>query len=134
MTVENNIRRLLRTKQDRHGQHPILLGPTFDKETATEHFQFDSGAKLSFGITLREEGKSSFLVGYRFHCHLPPESKPAFLRIDLNKQPHKRVLYEPRCHLHPGSEDIRLPLPALPPIEVLDRIFFVIEPFCRGNP
>jgi hypothetical protein len=133
MAAENNVHRLLRTKQDRHGEYLILLGPTFDKEPMTEHFQFDSGARLSFGITVREEGQSSFLIAYRFHYHLPPGSMPAFLRMDLINRPHKRVLHEPRCHLHPGSDGIRFPLPALSPIEVLDRIFFVIEPSLLGD-
>jgi hypothetical protein len=32
------------------------------------------------------------------------------------------------CHYHPGADDVRLPCLALTPLEVLDRIFLVIEP------
>src|SRR5258708_6727121 len=133
MDSENDIFRLLKTAQDEKGNDLILLGPTIDKGSTIEHFQFDSGARLSFGITVHDEGQSSSLVAYRFHYHLPSGSMPAFLRIDLNKRTHEDVLREPRCHLHPGSDRIRFPLPALLPIEVLDRIFFVIEPSLVGD-
>jgi hypothetical protein len=50
------------------------------------------------------------------------------VRFDLNPEPHEDPLFEPRCHLHPGLEGVRLPTPALTLSEVLDRIFFVLEP------
>ena len=49
-------------------------------------------------------------------------------RFDLNDKAHDSPLHEPRCHYHPGADDVRLPCPALTPLEVLDRIFLVIEP------
>lgn len=128
MQVENKIFGQLRTDMDRNGDHLILLGPTIDKGLTGAHFVFDSGSRLSFSITIREEGKRSLLLAYRFHYQLPDGAMPAFLRFDLIDRTHERCLHEPRCHLHPGSDDVRLPMPALAPIDVLDRIFFVVEP------
>jgi hypothetical protein len=68
-------------------------------------------------------------VSYRFHLHLPPTSGLRFVRIDLNsyKEGHDQ-LHMPRSHVHPGFEGIHIPFPAMRPLEVLDRIFHVIEP------
>src|ERR1017187_3895315 len=49
-------------------------------------------------------------------------------RFDLNDKAHDSPLHEPRCHYHPGVDEVRLPCPVLTPLEVLDRIFLVIEP------
>jgi hypothetical protein len=128
MRVENRILGQIRTDMDRNGDRLILLGPTIDKGLTAEHFIFDSGSRLNFSIVVREEGKKSVLLAYSFHYHLPDASMPAFLRFDLINRTHERCLHEPRSHLHPGSDDMRLPMPALAPIDVLDRIFFVVEP------
>ncbi|MGH9444923.1 MAG: hypothetical protein ACRD3O_04235 [Terriglobia bacterium] len=105
----------------------IALGPTVDKGSTPEHFHFDSGARLSFGLTLREVGRQSRLVSFRYHYQLPAARSPEYLRFDLNDAPHADPLVEPRCHLHPGLENVRIPLSLHHPLEILDRIFFVIE-------
>jgi hypothetical protein len=105
----------------------IVLGPTLDKGSTPEHFQFDSGARLSFGLTLREYGNGSTLVSYRFHYHLTEARSPRYFRFDLNETLHEDSLAEPRCHLHPGTEDVRIPIYLYDPISVLDQIFFVLE-------
>src|SRR5258708_36633812 len=71
MDSENDIFRLLKTAQDEKGNDLILLGPTIDKGSTIEHFQFDSGARLSFGITVHGISHSASLVEYRFHYNLP---------------------------------------------------------------
>ncbi len=91
-------------------------------------YYLESGSRLSFGITLRERNRRCALVAYRFQLSLPGEQFPAFFRFDLNDKPHDTPLFEPRCHVHPGIDDVRLPCPPLAPLEVLDRVFFVIEP------
>jgi len=68
------------------------------------------------------------LVAYRFHLSLPEGQSPSFYRFDLNDKAHESPLTEPRCHYHPGVDDVRLPCPVLTPLEVFDRIFMVIEP------
>jgi hypothetical protein len=102
----------------------INLGPTIDKGNLDGHFTFRSGARLSFGVTVRDCRQASVLVAYRFDYR----DKNGFQRFDLNAKPHTDPLREPRAHLHPGQEDIRIPTPHLSPMEVLDILFVVIEP------
>ena len=107
----------------------INYGPTIDKGKTENHFRFDSGARLCFGIAIHERSRQEYdLLSYRFHYHMPDNQSLSFLRFDLNPGHHQNPLSEPRCHLHPGLDAIRLPLPILSPFEVLDRIFFVAEP------
>lgn len=56
-----------------------------------------------------------------------PEARvPEYFRFDLNEGLHEDPLWEPRCHLHPGLEDVRIPLSIHNPIEILDQIFLVV--------
>jgi hypothetical protein len=128
LETSNNPIQLLKLREETHGMAVIVLGPTIDKGPTNEHFHFDSGARLSFGVTLRERDRGSELVAFRFHYQLPDNTSPAYFRFDLNETLHTDPLSEPRCHLHPGLDEIRLPLPLHDPIEILDRIFFVLEP------
>lgn len=104
------------------------MGPSIDKGPTDLHFNLESGARLSFGITLREGNGRCSLVAYRFQLNLPETQSPPFYRFDLNEKGHESPLTEPRCHYHLGVEDVRLPCPALTPLDVLDRVFMVIEP------
>jgi hypothetical protein len=130
MKTRNNSIQLLKFTQSK-GVASIVLGPGFDKGLTPQHFHFDSGARLSFALTLRESDGGSQLVGFRYHYQLPDQApasaSPGFLRFDLNEAAHADALSEPRCHLHPGLEDVRLPISLHDPFEVLDRIFFVLE-------
>jgi len=112
---------------DKAGMALITLGPSIDKETTEDHIHFESGSRLSFGITIREVAGSSELVSYRFHHAFTSGHSPAFLRFDLNGEEHSEPLREPRSHLHPGIESVRMPTPVLHPVEILDRVFFAIE-------
>lgn len=112
---------------DKTGMALITLGPGIDKGPASDHLYFESGSRLSFSIAIREEAGSSELVSYRFHYVFSGDHSPAFLRFDLNGEAHPEPLHEPRSHLHPGMEDVRTPTPVLHPVEILDRIFFVIK-------
>lgn len=127
MNCDNNPIKLLKFREEGHGMALIALGPTFDKGSTPQHFHFDSGARLSFGVTLREVGQDCELVSFRFHYQFPDDLTPKYLRFDLNEAAHEDPLSEPRCHLHPGLEHVRLPVSLLDPIEILDRIFFVID-------
>jgi len=123
--ANNNLFAILRRIDDQSGLFLTNLGPAIDAGDTANHFHFPSGARLSFGVTLRR-GHQCALVSYRFHyVHPGPEAR--FFRFDLNPQPHEDPLSEPRCHLHPGFDQVRLPIPALSPVEVLDRIFFVLD-------
>lgn len=105
----------------------IVLGPAIDKGPSPDHFYFDSGARLSFGLTLRVVDGGSRLVSFRYHYVFPSGRSPGYLRFDLNEAPHPDPLSEPRCHLHPGLDEVRIPLSLTHPLEILDRIFFVFE-------
>jgi hypothetical protein len=123
----NNVYRIFKTATSQNIVS-ISVGPTFDKGPTDSHFYLESGSRLSLGIFLRESNGRCSLVAYRFQLNLPEPQSPSFYRFDLNEKAHDTPLSEPRCHYHPGTDDIRLPCPALTPLEVLDRIFLVIEP------
>lgn len=123
--ANNNVFAILRRIDDQSGLFLTNLGPAIDSGDTPDHFHFPSGARLCFGVTLRR-GVQCSLVSYRFH-YVYPGSTPRFLRFDLNPRRHDDPLSEPRCHLHPGLDLVRLPTPALSPFEVLDRIFFVLD-------
>ncbi len=122
----NNPQRLL--KRTTEGNLiKIVLGPQIDKGPSDAHFKFDSGARLSFGITLKQLRRKSHLVAYRFHYVFRDEHSPSFVRFDLNSTGERPALEESRCHFHPGLDDSRLPARVLRPLEVLERIFFVLD-------
>ncbi len=121
----NNVHKFLREK--RVGDAALIsFGPEFDKGPTESHYKLSSKIRLSFGITLREVNGGCKLISYRFHLHLGAARGPSFLRFDLNKGAHPNPLAEPRSHVHPGRDDIRLPFPVLRPLELLDRIFYVV--------
>jgi hypothetical protein len=105
----------------------IVLGPQIDKGPSDDHFKFDSGARLSFGISLRRNRQHSHLVAYRFHFVFKDGHSPPYIRFDLNYSGGRSTLEESRSHLHPGLDDTRLPARVLSPLEVLDRIFLVLD-------
>jgi hypothetical protein len=126
MKTENNAYKLLSYRPS-NDLAEIELAPMIDKSTTPDHFRFDSGARLSFGLILREVDGRSEVVSFRYHYVFPHGQSPHYLRFDLNKAPHDDPLAEPRCHLHPGIDDVRIPFSVHNPLEVLDRIFFVLE-------
>jgi hypothetical protein len=122
---KNTVDRILKASRSKD-VGSISLGPKFDKGPTAEHYYLDSKSRLSFGITLRESSAGCRVVAYRFHLELGTARRPTFYRFDLNDHTHASPLLEPRSHVHPGSDDIRLPFPVLKPLEILDRIFYVI--------
>ena len=126
MKTKNNPIQLLRS-YSKNNCAQIDLGPTIDKGPTPQHFHFDSGARLSFGLSLREVDGGSQVLSFRYHYVFPDGQSPQYLRFDLRDAPHPDPLAEPRCHMHPGIDDVRIPFPVHNPIEILDRIFFVLE-------
>jgi hypothetical protein len=127
VSIANNPWISLKFRKVTNGISLIVLGPTIEKGSTSDHFHFDSGARLSFGLTLREQGRATQLVSFRYHYQLPVGASPIFLRFDLNPSANEDPLNEPLCHLHPGLEEVRLPLSLHDPLEILDRIFFVVD-------
>jgi hypothetical protein len=121
---------VLSRKELENGDAQIDAGPTIFREPCETCVQFHSGAQLSFGITLRFDGTKTTLLSYRFYLHLPAGSGLRFVRVDLNppKQEYDS-LHMPRSHIHPGFEGIHIPFPVMRPLEILDRIVHVIEPY-----
>jgi hypothetical protein len=118
----------VKQKRAENGDILISAGPQIHKVDEPS-IRFFSGAQLSFGITLRDEIARSRLISYCFHLQLPLGSKLEFFRIDLNPPKDKYdPLDQPRSHMHPGFRGIHVPFPTMSPLEVLDRIFYVIEP------
>jgi hypothetical protein len=132
MDTRNNPIQLLKFTES-NGVASIDLGPGIDKGPTSQHFHFDSGARLSFGLTLRERDRGAQLVSFRYHYQLPAAQSPEYIRFDLNEAQHDDPLLEPRCHLHPGLESVRIPISLHDPFEVLDRIFFVLESSAMGG-
>lgn len=106
----------------------IVLGPTIDRGPDPTHFYLQSGSRLSFGITLEPEGSLTRLLSYRFDYRSDAPIQLPLVRFELRDSPHRVPLMEPRAHLHPGLETVRLPSQLLDPFEILDLIFFVLEP------
>jgi hypothetical protein len=127
MNAKNNPIKFVRMDLEKNGLAFITQGPAFDKGPDPEHFYFDSGARLSFGLTLREREGGTEVISFRFHYVCPEPNSPEYFRFDLNAAPHENPLVEPRCHLHPGLDDVRIPLSLYDPIEIFDRIFFGID-------
>lgn len=102
MSATNNPWNLLKSKEVTNGIWLITLGPTIDKGPTPGHFIFDSGARLSFGLTLRDHEHGTRLVSFRYQYQRPDGTSPNFLRFDLNPAAHGNPLAEPLCHLHPS--------------------------------
>jgi hypothetical protein len=104
----------------------LLGGATFDKPQSDDDNFFirSDGARLSFGITVAyRSGAEPEMLTYRFHLRFPRNSSPTFIRFDLNDE-SREPLVEPRSHLHPGSDNVRIPAPAMSPIEILEKLLY----------
>ena len=117
------------------GELHILLGggasdgTRFEDGAATDskrYFSLSDGRRLDFAITVRDLGHRLDLEGYIFRLAHPPDadaaSSPRFLRIDMNLSNHKNEHDGLRLHLHPGNNDLQVPIPWMSPEQVL-RLF-----------
>jgi len=128
-TPPEDIFRLLKTQERAPEPGTTVLavfgGATFDKGQSDDAFFIRSdGSRLSFAVSVAYQRASEpVIVAYRFHLRFPSNSSPAFIRVDLNDE-SREPLMEPRSHLHPGSDRIRLPLPMMTPLEILERLLY----------
>jgi hypothetical protein len=129
--TKHDLERVVRYDEGPDDTFQIFLGPPIDKEQGDSFFNFPSGARLSFSIALRKCIGGCEILSYRFHFRFPDKHSPEFIRIDLLAKPDSDPLAEPLAHIHPGMHSVRLPCPPLTPIEVLDRVFFVLDPNTR---
>lgn len=112
------------------GEFLINVGPTSDREQGG--IVFNSGARLAIGITLRANQTGATLLSHRYRLDLPDAAGLKFIRIDLGQKENSNPLHVPRSHLHPGFENVHVPFPVMSPLDILDRIFEVIEPAFTG--
>jgi hypothetical protein len=105
----------------------LSCGESMDKGQAGGSFLLKpDGSRLSFALTVVFDGHGpGALVAYRFHLQFPDGSVPPFLRFDLNHEPAAHEpLHEPRYHIHPGSNEIRVQIPPMTPAQVLHKLIY----------
>ena len=124
MKVRNIPEQLLQYYDAENGFAVIFLDSSIDRGLTDQHFVFDSGARLCFGLTVTTDRQHSSLISFRFHYTAPEKFGIPFLRFELSANSHTDPLSEPLCHIHPGVADIRIPIDLHDPFAVLDRIFF----------
>ena len=95
---------------------------------ASEHDPFvraSDTAKFNFGITIAlGPGGSIEVVAYRFHVTYASGCSPPYVRMDLARVAHQDPLREVRAHVHPGADDLRIPMPLMHPMELLDFVIY----------
>jgi hypothetical protein len=118
-------------REQRQGRNPQLVmiwcGETLDKGQAGEFLRLSNGGRLSFALTAEYAGQPRRLLSYKFHLRRPDGSQPIFLRFDLNGElAAHEPLEEPRCHIHPGDDHVRIQCPILSPTEILFKCLYGI--------
>ncbi|MBN1609955.1 MAG: hypothetical protein JW940_25230 [Polyangiaceae bacterium] len=83
------------------------------------HFKRSDGAWFDFSIVGR--GYSGFveILAYTYEIRLPVGHGAPFVRFDLNVPDGANQEGELRCHVHIGSDDVRIPAPTMTPREML---------------
>ncbi|MBI4953787.1 MAG: hypothetical protein HY908_17310 [Myxococcales bacterium] len=83
------------------------------------------GAWFHFTITVRAGHDALlYVLGYDFELVLL-NTVPPFVRFDLNLPGLAQSSHEPRSHVHPGHDEIRLPAPVLDPLEAIELMLSV---------
>lgn len=101
----------------------VAYGEAFDKgQTEGSFIHLNDESRVSFNVQLKplhgNDRDQLTPITYRFHRQFRPESDPQFLRLDMGR-PHANPLIEPLFHAHVGTKELRIPTPALTPLEVL---------------
>ena len=104
----------------------VFGGASLDKGQATDEFFVKAdGTRISFGITaLYPRAVPPTLRAYRFHLRYADGSNPRYVRIDLNRGSGGDALVEPRSHVHIGAERLRVPVPIMTPVEILEKYLY----------
>jgi hypothetical protein len=104
--------------------------PSRPRDPAGSHLRRSDGAWFDFSITVRERGSQLEMLTYRFEIRFPPGMGAPFMRFDHNLPeaiPGKPA-NEPRSHLHPGHDDLRVPTPQMSPEEVMRILLYELRP------
>lgn len=107
-------------------------GERFSDGTGTAaHFTRADGAHIDFSVTIIEGPPVIKLLGYVFRLEFPKigdiETSPRFLRIDMNLPNHDNQRDGVRVHMHPGHNDLQIPLPWLSPEQVLKLLLYGLD-------
>lgn len=104
----------------------VYGGASMDKGQATDEFFVRSdGARISFSVAaVYPRNAAAALRVYRFHLRYPNGANPRFIRIDLNRPGGGDALIEPRSHVHVGAEALRIPVPIMAPLEILEKVLY----------
>lgn len=111
-----------RVKLIREQRYRLITGgdKNFERSRDLAHFARPDGFWFDFTITLTEDDQGLALIAYAFELRFPAEGPIQFVRFDLDPPDQAHEDDGLRCHMHPGSDDIRLPAPLLAPLELLD--------------
>jgi len=88
--------------------------PSRPRDPAGKHLVRSDGAWFDFSITVREGGPQVEVLTYRFEIRFAPGIGAPFMRFDRNlpEVSAGTLANEPRSHLHPGHDDLRVSDPA----------------------
>lgn len=102
----------------------VFGGASMDKgQTTDEFFVRSDGARICFSVAaIYARGFAATLKAYRFHLRFPNGANPRYIRIDLNRPGGGDALIEPRSHVHAGAEKLRVPVPIMAPLEILEKM------------
>lgn len=104
--------------------------PSRPRDPAGTHLRRSDGAWFDFSITVRERDPQVEVLTYRFEIRFPPGIAAPFMRFDHNlpEVGAGKLANEPRSHLHPGHDDLRVPTPQMSPEEVTRLLLYELRP------
>lgn len=83
------------------------------------HFRRADGAWFDFSIVGRMHCGALEILSCAYEIRLPVGHGAPFVRFDLNLPDYANQERELRCHVHVGSDDVRIPAPMMTPREML---------------
>jgi hypothetical protein len=104
--------------------------PNRSRDPDGSHLRRSDGAWFDFSITVREVNSRVEVLTYRFEIRFPPGIGAPFMRFDHNlpEVVADKPVTEPRSHLHPGHDDLRVPTPRMSPEEVTRILLHELRP------
>jgi len=104
--------------------------PDRSRDPDGRHLRRSDGAWFDFSITVREIAAQIEVLTYRFEIRFPPGIGAPFMRFDHNLPEVNagKPANEPRSHLHPGHDDLRVPTPQMSPEEVTRILLYELRP------
>jgi hypothetical protein len=97
------------------------------QELICEEVEFRSESKLRFNIQLEQLQEGWRVKRFKFHLHLAGR-RIEMIGIHLNQARGRDALNVPRCHLHIGDSQARIPFPIMSPMLMIHLICENLEP------